>query len=340
MTVDTAVPDTPTVSGSRSDLQEHLTDSFSNFGKFDEAKKARERPELTAAASRRSRVPPIVRLLRPHQWVKNAFVASPLFFTPALVSVQLVMVIVAGMACFCALSSAVYVINDYADREADRNHAKKRHRPLAAGTVSPALALVVAGLLGLGGLAGAYALAPLFCAVAAGYLGMNLAYSFGLKNASILDVMIIALGFVLRVEAGAILIGVAPSVWIIVCTGLLALFLAIAKRRDDVIQALGQSHRRSLVGYNKSFLDNCLSISLGALLVSYIIYTTDSAVIERLGTDRLYLTVPFLLAGIMRYLQITLVEERSGSPTRIALTDRFIVLAMVGWTAVFGTLIY
>ena len=121
---------------------------------------------------------------------------------------------------------------------------------------------------------------------------------------------------------------------------MLALFLAIAKRRDDVIQILGQSHRRSLDGYNKSFLDNCLSISLGALLVSYIIYTTDSAVVERLGTDRLYLTVPFLLAGIMRYLQITLVEDRSGSPTRIALSDRFIVAAMVGWTAVIAILIY
>jgi 4-hydroxybenzoate polyprenyltransferase len=194
-------------------------------------------------------------------------------------------------------------------------------------------------LAGAGGV-GAWLLSPDFFVIAATYLVLNLAYSFGLKHVSILDVMIIAIGFVLRVEAGSTLIGVSPSVWIIVCTGLLALFLAIAKRRDDIVQALGQDHRKSLDGYSKPFLDATLTMVLGALLVSYAIYTTDDQVIARMGTDRLYLTVPFVLAGIMRYLQITMVEERSGSPTRIVLTDRFMIAVILGWTATVAALLY
>ena len=180
----------------------------------------------------------------------------------------------------------------------------------------------------------------MFCVAAACYLGLNFGYSFGLKNSFILDVIIVALGFVLRVEAGAMLAGVTPSAWLIICTGLLGLFLAIAKRRNDVIHAVGKGRQKCLDGYNKIFLDNCLSISLGALLVCYTIYTTDSAVMERLGTNRLYLTIPFVLTGIMRYLQITQIEERSESPIWIIMSDRFIVSTVVGWTLVFGLLIY
>jgi decaprenyl-phosphate phosphoribosyltransferase len=176
--------------------------------------------------------------------------------------------------------------------------------------------------------------------VAALYFAINLLYSFWLKHVSLLDVLIVAAGFVLRVDAGAAAIQVEPTVWIVVCTGLLALFLALAKRRDDLAKDLSETHRPSLAGYNRRFIDQALAMILGALLVSYLIYTTDQTVIARYGTDKLYLTAPFVIAGVLRYLQITVVEERSGSPTDIALTDRFLIVTMLGWIIVFGLLIY
>jgi decaprenyl-phosphate phosphoribosyltransferase len=282
----------------------------------------------------------LLRLLRVRQWVKNAFVAAPLFFTPALVSPQSVLRVAAGVLCFCALASAVYILNDYLDREADRLHETKRHRPLAAGAVSPIAAVALMGALTLAGFSGAFALGLGFGLIAAAYYALNIAYSFGLKRVSILDVMIIALGFVLRVYAGGALIGVSPTVWILVCTGLLALFIALAKRRDDLARGLGGDHRASLAGYSTRFLDTAVAIVLGSLVVSYIIYTTDIENRQRFGTDQLFLTTPFVIAAVLRYLQITIVEQRSGSPTDIVLTDRFLIIAALGWLAMFGWLIY
>jgi 4-hydroxybenzoate polyprenyltransferase len=226
------------------------------------------------------------------------------------------------------------------DREADRLHPEKSSRPLAAGTVSvPAALALLAGLLA-GGFALAFYLAPAFALIAFLYLATNLAYSLKLKQQSIIDVMLVALGFVLRVYAGAALIYVTPSVWIVVCTGLLALFLALAKRRDDLVKRLDSEHRNALKGYTKPFIDTSITAVLAGLLVSYLIYTTEPEVMERLGTDKLYLTAPFVIAGVLRYLQITLVEERSGSPTTIAVTDRFLIVTVLGWILVFGALIY
>jgi 4-hydroxybenzoate polyprenyltransferase len=176
--------------------------------------------------------------------------------------------------------------------------------------------------------------------IAAGYLVINLGYSLGLKRVSIVDVMLIALGFVLRVEAGATLIHVEASAWILICTGLLALFLALGKRRDDLVRDLGGAHRRSLDGYSKPFLDMAVSITLGALLVAYLIYTTDAGAMARLGTGKLFYTAPFVVAGILRYLQIMLVEQRSGSPTLLVTTDRFLIVTILGWVTTFALLIY
>lgn len=288
----------------------------------------------------RSALPPAVALMRPHQWVKNAFVAAPLFFTPSAVSVNTALTVLLGLLCFCAFSSAVYILNDFLDREADRLHPDKCRRPLAAGTISvPAALALMTGLI-VGGFALAVSLSPRFAAIAAVYLIVNALYSLKLKDVSIIDVMLIALGFVLRVYAGSELIMVLPSVWIIVCTGLLALFLALAKRRDDLVKRLDSDHRTALKGYTKPFIDTAINAVLGGLLVSYLIYTTDPAVMDRLGTKQLYLTAPFVIAGILRYLQITLVEERSGSPTKLALTDRFLILTVLGWVAMFAALIY
>ena len=282
----------------------------------------------------------VVRLLRPHQWLKNVFVAAPLFFTPEKLTAAAAGRVGAGLVAFCAVSSAVYVFNDVLDRDADRAHPLKRRRPLAAGTVSLPTAFTVMAVLLAAGLSLAVWLAPSFAAVVGLYLLINAGYSLGLKRQSIVDVMAIALGFVLRVYAGGTLVEVRPTVWIIACTMLLALFLALAKRRDDLIKGVGDEHRQSLGGYSLRFVDTSIAVVLSALLVSYLLYTAAPENIRRYHTDQLYWTAPFVIAGILRYLQITLVEERSGSPTLVALTDRFLVITMLGWIAVFAWLIY
>jgi 4-hydroxybenzoate polyprenyltransferase len=284
---------------------------------------------------------PILRLLRPHQWVKNLFVAAPLFFTPAMLTPGALVRVLLGILCFSALASATYVLNDWCDRESDRRHPVKRKRPLAAGEVGATPALVLALGLALGSFALALLLLPpAFGAVLAGYLVQSLAYSFWLKRIAIVDVLVIAIGFVLRVYAGGFLIGVTPTVWIVACTLLLALFLALAKRRDDLVRGLEQDHRPSLAGYNTAFLDTAIAVVLAALLVCYLLYTTQPENMARLHSDKLFLTAPFVIAGVLRYLQITIVEQRSGSPTRMALVDRFLQLTILGWVATFAWLLY
>ncbi len=295
---------------------------------------------IEASPSSRMAISAVLAMLRPRQWTKNAFVMAPLFFTPPALSLKNVELVAAGIVSFCALASAIYILNDYFDREADRQHPEKRFRPLAAGTISVGLAFVFFGTLLIGGFAIALSISYEFTWIAACYVALNLAYSFGLKHVAILDVLIIALGFTLRVQAGAVLIGIAPSAWIVITTGLLALFLALAKRRDDISRKLGNGHRKSLSGYTLPFLDVAATIMLGALLVAYMIYTTDANVMKELGTDKIYYTTPFVVAGILRYLQIALVENGSGSPTDVVLTDRFLITTIIGWAITFGILIH
>src|SRR6202158_159928 len=286
-------------------------------------------------------MPPILTLLRPNQWIKNAFVAAPLFFTPQAISGAALVHVALGVACFSAMASAIYVLNDWRDREVDRKHPLKRLRPLAAGTVASGTALVLALCLALASSAVTSIWLPRrFAIVLAIYVLQNLAYNFGLKQIAILDVLCIAIGFVLRIYAGGTLIGVTPTVWIVACPLLLALFLGFAKRRDDLILGVDDEHRLSLSGYNLPFLDASLAIVLAALVVSYLLYTTQPENMTRMHTDKLYLTAPFVIAGVLRYLQVTLVEHRSGSPTRLALSDRFLMLTILGWLATFALLIY
>ena len=282
------------------------------------------------------RTPPLLALLRPHQWVKNGFIVAPLFFTPNAMTSANLLAVAMGVVAFCALSSAVYILNDWMDREADRRHPDKQHRPLAAGTVSASLAAITAVALVSMALAISMLLPVRFLIVAVVHFAVNLAYSLKLKQVSLIDVMLVALGFVLRVEAGAALIKVEPSVWILTCTGLLALFLALAKRRDDLVKRLDGSHRSALAGYNKPFIDASITAVVGGLMVSYLIYTTTASA----QSPHLYITAPFVIAGVLRYLQITLVEERSGSPTKLALTDRFLIITVIGWIATYGYLLY
>ncbi len=285
-------------------------------------------------------VPPVIKLIRPHHWIKSGFVAAPLFFTPSVVSTESVLLVALGVLCWSLVASAIYILNDWRDVERDRAHPTKCKRPLAAGTVTLPVAITLMLALAAGGLMGAWCLLPAFFIYLLVYAVLNIAYSLRLKHIAVIDVMCIALGFVLRVEAGAALIGITPSAWIVILTGLLALFLGFAKRRDDIVKTLGTDHRRSLDGYSRPFLDVVLAITLGAALVSYLIYTTDPEVQERLGTDTLFYTAPFVIYGMLRYLQLTIVKERSGSPTAVILTDKPMIATGLGWVLTFIWLMY
>lgn len=285
-------------------------------------------------------LPAPLRLLRLHHWVKSGFVAAPLFFTPSALSAANLLAVALGMLAWSLLASAIYILNDWKDVEADRLHPVKQTRPLASGAVSPHSAFVIMGALVIVGSVMAIWLSfPFFCFLML-YAILNLLYSLRLKHVAIIDVMCISLGFVLRVEAGGVLIGVEPSSWIVILTGLLALFLGFAKRRDDIVKLVDTGHRKSLDGYSRAFIDLALSITLGASLVSYLIYTTDPDVRTRLGSDHLYYTVPFVIYAMLRYLQLAIVKERSGSPTLVVLTDKPILVAGIGWLLTFAWLIY
>ncbi|MBE9558389.1 MAG: UbiA prenyltransferase family protein [Proteobacteria bacterium] len=285
-------------------------------------------------------LPPIIRLLRPKQWIKNGFVAAPLFFTPDKVNAASLLDVLAGFAVFCMVASAVYCLNDLRDAEADRNHPVKKDRPIASGAISPATAMVLMALLLAGGAAlGAWRV-PVILWVVGAYFATNIAYTLHLKHIAILDVLTVAFGFVLRVEAGALIIDIEPSAWILIVTGLLALFIALAKRRDDIVRDLDAVHRKSLDGYTLPFLDGSLMAVLSTLLVSYLIFTTDQAVMARLDSEQLYFTGPFVIAGVLRYLQLTLVYERSGSPTDLVYRDLGLQLSVAGWLATFVWLLY
>ncbi|MBI3446150.1 MAG: UbiA prenyltransferase family protein [Magnetospirillum sp.] len=282
----------------------------------------------------------IARVMRPRHWVKNLFVLAPLLMTPSAVDPTRLKATLLGMLAFCLMASATYVLNDLKDRDSDRLHPDKRHRPIASGALSPGGAVWLMALLAAAGLGLAFALSRPFGLVIGFYFGLTTAYSLKLKHIAVLDIMVLAAGFILRLEGGALLARVPLSVWIILCTWLLALFLAVAKRRDDLVRGLDESHRGSLDGYTVEFVDKAMVILTAGLFICYTIYTADKDVMERLGSSHLYLTVPFVLAGVLRYLQITIVEKRSGAPTDLALGDPFLLITLFGWAALFGGLIY
>lgn len=282
----------------------------------------------------------LIRLVRPKEWVKNLFIFAPLFFSRGFFHFSEIEHVFSGFILFCLAASSIYILNDCQDCAGDRLHPIKQYRPIASGKVDVSLAWFLFSVLTFCSLLGALVIAPPFFYVLVSYYAINIAYSFVLKNIAIIDIYCIAAGFILRVIGGAELIYVAPSIWILICTGLLALFLAVAKRRDDFVQHISNAHRESMRGYNIPFIDTTIAILLGALLIAYAIYTTQSEVVEHLGTQHFYWTVPFVLFGMLRYLQITLVEERSGSPTTLLLTDKFLLGSVFGWILISGILMY
>ena len=243
---------------------------------------------------------------------------------------------------FCALSGAVYLFNDVADRASDQRHPLKRGRPIASGELSPRLAVAVSGALGLGAVTGAAAIHPMLALVAGAYFALLLSYSFLLKHLVIIDALTIAGGFVLRAVAGAVAVGVPISHWLLVCTTLLALFLAFSKRRHELtLLAEGATdHRRILHEYSPYLLDQMIAVVTASTLIAYTLYTVSPDTAERLGTDRLGLTIPFVLYGIFRYLYLVHQKRGGGSPAAMLLNDGPLVTCVALWTLSVALILY
>jgi decaprenyl-phosphate phosphoribosyltransferase len=282
------------------------------------------------------------KLLRPKDWAKNLFLFIPLFFGGEISDMGKLLRVFYGFIAFSCIASSIYIINDYRDREDDRKHPVKCKRPLASGEVSPTAAIVICILLVLAGFGLAWWIRDKFLFVLSIYFLLNLAYSLGLKSVSILDIMILAAGFVLRIKAGSVIAFVPLSEWIIIMVFLLAVFMALGKRRDDVLLKLssGADMRKSIKGYNLELLNSLLALVSAVIIVSYFMYTMSPEVQSRLGTYRLYYTCVFVMAGLMRYLQIIYVSSDSGSPTKILYKDRFIQISMLLWVFSYFTILY
>ncbi len=277
-------------------------------------------------------MPPLIRLLRPHQWLKNGFVLIGLLFGHAWNDPDTLMRVALSFAAFCLLSSAVYIFNDLLDREADRLHPEKRNRPLASGQVSviAALMLLAACLSGGFWLAFDASFAPwVFLA----YIAINIAYTLGFKRVVVLDVFMIASGFMLRLLAGTLGVGIAPSHWLLLCGLMLTLFLGFAKRQAE-LAALPEDatgHRSVLEHYSMALLDQFITIVAAGTVLSYSLYTVSSETVALHGTNQLMITVPFVLYGLLRYLFRLQLKGGGGDPARELLTDWHLIGAVVGW---------
>jgi len=281
-------------------------------------------------------------LARPHQFVKNGFVWLPIFFGSKLNDMWALKQTLIAFVAFCLAAGGVYVLNDLKDIQEDRQHPAKRNRPLASGAIPPRGAVIfMAGLLLLATLAGSLLSQPDFLAILGAYLLLNVAYSFFLKHRAIIDVVCIALGFVLRVLAGGVAAAVPISHWIVIMTFLLAIFLALAKRRDDLLlTAEGQGARRAIDGYSLEFVSISMAVMAAVTIVAYILYTMSPETIQKHGTDQLYLTSFWVVLGLLRYLQLTLVENQSASPTKILFQDWVLQATLILWILSFFFLLY
>ena len=284
-----------------------------------------------------------ITLLRPKHWAKNLFLFVPLFFAGKFFELDKIGLLIGGFFAFSFLASSIYIINDYRDIEDDKKHPEKQFRPLASGAVNKTYSLILSVVLTLSGFTIAYFVdnSGKFLFISGIYYLMNLAYSFGLKNISIIDILILATGFVLRVKGGAELAHVNTTEWFIIMTFLLALFMALAKRRDDIMLKIntGTEMRKSMKGYSLEFLNTLLGLFCAILIVSYINFTVTPAAHLKFG-HRLFYTALFVIAALMRYLQITFIHNKAGSPTDVLYNDRFIQITLLLWAASFFVLLY
>ena len=284
----------------------------------------------------------LVHSLRPSQWTKNLIIFAALIFGQRLLDVRSVLYAGLAFAIFCALSGVVYLVNDIADRDADRRHPVKMHRPIASGELRVSTAMTAAVVLATLALAGAFWLNTTFGVLAATYVGLLALYSGPLKHIVIIDVLTIAIGFVLRAAAGAVAIDVPISHWLYVLTILLALFLALSKRRHELVLLADRAtgHRRILEEYSPYLLDQMISVVTASTLVAYAFYTVSPETVAKFGTDYLGLTLPFPLYGIFRYLYLVHQKEGGGSPAEMLLTDRPLLVCVALWGVAVAIIIY
>lgn len=284
----------------------------------------------------------VIRSLRPEQWTKNLIIFGGLLFGQRLFDLHSVLYATAAFAVFCALSGVVYLLNDVADRDADRRHPLKRRRPIASGELSTSTALMAAAMIGIGALTVAFLLHTQFGFFAASYVALLALYSGPLKHVVIVDVLTIAVGFVLRAAAGAAVIDVPISNWLLFITILGALFLALSKRRHELVLLADDatSHRPILQEYTPYLLDQMISVVTASTLVAYAFYTVNPETVEKFHTTRLALTLPFLLYGIFRYLYLVHQKEGGGSPAEMLLNDRPLLVCVALWALAVALIIY
>ncbi len=276
-------------------------------------------------------MPPIIRLLRPHQWTKNLLVWAPFLFVAGWRNPGAMSLVWLAFGAFCFVSSATYVCNDLFDVERDRNHPRKRLRPIASGAISKGLAIGVAVVLLVLGLGMAFRVNQQTLSIIAGYVALQVAYNCGLKNEPVLDVFAIATGFVLRALAGAVAIGVSASGWLFACTGLFALFIGFAKRRGELV-TLGAEARESLTRYSAKFLDHALTITSSATLVCYALYAISSS--TALAHHGLVLTLPVVAFALLRYLLLVFGKDEGSDPDILLFKDHQLAVSLVLFVAI------
>ncbi|WP_291492582.1 UbiA prenyltransferase family protein [Desulfurella sp.] len=278
----------------------------------------------------------IITLFRPYQYIKNLFIFAPLLFSLNFLNIDDVLKTFVCFIFFCLTASGVYIFNDIKDLEEDAKHPTKKFRPLPSNKLSKRFAISLMLVLIAIGLLGSCFINAKVLIIFVIYLLLNFLYSIKLKHIAIIDISIIAFGFVLRLFAGSYAINISTSMWIILVTFQLALFLAIAKRRDDLL-LVSQGHRprKSIDGYNFEFVNAAMVLMSAIVIFSYILYTVSSDVIKRVGSNKLYLTSFFVIIGILRYMQITFVYNNSSDPTKIVLKDRFLQITIILWLVSF-----
>lgn len=287
----------------------------------------------------------LIRLIRPKQWLKNIFVLLPVFFSGMLFKTDSLLPSLIAFLAFCFAASAIYCLNDMVDADDDRRHPVKCNRPVASGEVSYRTATII--------LAASVVLSALCISllrqrmlqvglIIAVYTTLNVLYCIWLKRHAIIDVCIIASGFVLRVLAGGMAADVIVSKWLVLMTFLLTLFMSFAKRRDDVLRMneTGEVPRKNTIRYNLTFINGAITITASVTLVCYIMYTVSTEIVSHFNTDYLYLTSIFVLVGLLRYIQLTVVDKKSGDPTKIMIQDRFMQAIALLWALSIAVIIY
>ena len=284
------------------------------------------------------------KMIRPHQYIKNLLVFFPLFFAKKITDTTLLQSAVLAFISFCFAASTIYIFNDIRDIEKDKVHPKKKFRPIASGKISIKTAIVTDIVFLITAISAAFLTSLRMGIIILIYLVINLFYSLGMKNIAIIDIFAVSTGFLLRLlsgtEYGAVS-GILPSHWIIIMTFLLSLFLAVAKRRDDLVLAeSGLDVRKSISGYSLEFINGIMSIMSAVIIVSYLLYTLDPVVQSHYDSKNIYATAFFVLLGLFRYMQITFVEKKSGSPTDIVYKDRFLQITLLAWILSFLFFVY